>query len=279
VMAYHVVKAAVLNADGIETEPAVMDPNDQLAMYADGALREFGWMSDFKRVRMIIVQPAIGHVSEFAYSVEQHNAFIERVRQDAERTRTNPTFNATPDNCYFCAGRFDCAARNERAMTIAASAFEDPDALTQTVAQAPADRKLGTLYSQLPFIERWAEDIRTRVRETLEAGHPVVRDDGLAYGLEAGREGPRQWADDKVAEELLSKMRLGDDMYVKKVISPTAAEKFTKVPKTAPEGTAPRLGPRQWNKLVAQITRAEGKPQVVLLTSAPPVIDSSTDLF
>jgi hypothetical protein len=279
VMAYGVVKPAVFNADGVEIEPAVLDPNDQLAMYADGALREFGWLAEFKRVRMIIVQPAIGHVSEFAYSVEQHNAFIERVRQDAESTRTNPTFNPTPDNCYFCPGRFDCAARNERALTIAAGAFEDPDALVQAVEQAPADRKLGTLYSNLPFIKRWAEDIETRVRETLEAGLPVVRADGMQYGFEPGRQGAREWVDDKAAEELLSKMRLGDDMYVKKVISPTVAEKLTKVPKNAPEGTAPRLGPRQWNKLAAQITRADGKPQVVLLTSAPPVIDSSTDLF
>jgi hypothetical protein len=279
VMAYHVVKAAVLNADGIEIEPAVLEPNDQLAMYADGALREFGWMADFKRVRMIIVQPAIGHVSEFAYSIEQHAAFIERVRQDAETTRSNPTFNPTPDNCYFCAGRFDCAARNERVLSMAANAFEDPDALVQMVEQTPADRKLGTLYSYLPYIRRWAEDIETRVRETLEAGLPVVRADGMQYGFEPGRQGSREWVDEKVAEETLSKMRLGDDMYVKKVISPTVAEKLTKVPKNAPEGTAPRLGPRQWNKLAAQITRAESKPQIALITSAPPVIDPSTDLF
>lgn len=277
IQAYTLVKAAVYNEDMVEVEPAVYEPNDQLALYAEGALREFSWMGEFKRVRMIIVQPALTHVSEFAYPIEQHKAFIERVRADAERTRTDPVYVPSADNCFFCPGRFDCHERNKQAMELAAGAFEDPDAApAPSVERAGPDRRLGTLYSKLPFVTRWIEDVETRVRDTLLAGGQVVREDGKCYVLGQPKQGARQWDDAVEIEQVLSKMRLGDAMYDRKVISPTTAEKFTKVPKGAPEGTKPLLGPRQWNKLERHIVRKEGEAPIVL-ADAP--TDSSTDLF
>lgn len=279
VNAYEVVKPAVRNADGLEIEPAVLEPNKQLALYAEGAMAEFSWMGSFDSVRMIIVQPALDHVSEFAHSIERHVAFIETLRQSAEQTRSNPQYVPSADNCFFCPGRFDCHARNAEAMSLAAGAFEDPDAAPLAVmARTPVDRHLGMLYSKLPFIQRWLADIETRVHDTLAAGGQVVREDGMAYELVDGKEGPRQWEDEAAAEETLSKMRLGDDIYTRKLISPTAAEKLRKVPKTAPEGTKPRIGDRQWNKLEKLIVRAPAKKVIALRTAAAPT-DSSTDLF
>lgn len=280
VNAYEVVQPAVLDAMGMEVSPAVLEPNKQLALYAEGARREFEWMGDFARVRLIIVQPALDHVSEFAYRIDQHQAFIETLAFKAEETRSNPQYVPSADNCFFCPGRFDCHARNAEAMSIAAGAFEDPDAAPAAeIARTAPDRHLGVLYSKLPFIRKWLDDIEQRVVETLEAGGQVVRADGMAYELVDGREGPRKWVDEKVAEETLSKMRLGDDMYVRKLISPTVAEKLHALPKDAPEGAKPRIGDRQWNKLAKLIVREPAKKVVRLSTSAPAATDSSTDLF
>lgn len=280
VNAYEVVQPAVLDAMGMEVSPAGLEPNKQLALYAEGARREFEWMGDFARVRLIIVQPALDHVSEFAYRIDQHQAFIETLAFKAEETRSNPLYVPSADNCFFCPGRFDCQARNAEAMSIAAGAFEDPDAAPAAeIARTAPDRHLGVLYSKLPFIRKWLDDIEQRVVETLEAGGQVVRADGMAYELVDGREGPRKWVDEKVAEETLSKMRLGDDMYVRKLISPTVAEKLHALPKDAPEGAKPRIGDRQWNKLAKLIVREPAKKVVRLSASAPAATDSSTDLF
>lgn len=280
VNAYEVMQPAVLDAMGMEVSPAVLEPNKQLALYAEGARREFEWMGDFARVRLIIVQPALDHVSEFAYRIDQHQAFIETLAFKAEETRSNPQYVPSADNCFFCPGRFDCHARNSEAMSIAAGAFEDPDAAPAAeIARTAPDRHLGVIYSKLPFIRKWLDDIEQRVVETLEAGGQVVRADGMAYELVDGREGPRKWVDEKVAEETLSKMRLGDDMYVRKLISPTVAEKLHALPKDAPEGAKPRIGDRQWNKLAKLIVREPAKKVVRLSTSAPAATDSSTDLF
>lgn len=283
VNAYEVIKRAVVDDSGTEIEPAVLEPNKQLALYAEGAVAEFGWMGEFDSVRMIIVQPALDHVSEYAHSMERHVAFVETLRQAAEQTRSNPQYLPTSDNCFFCPGRFDCEARNAAAMTLATGAFEDPDAAPLAVmARTPVDRHLGMLYSKLPFIQRWLADIELCVFAALSNGVQVVREDGIAYELVDGREGNREWVNADEAEAALVKMRLGDDAYTRKVIGPTAAEKLTKVPKGAPEGTKPRLGERQWKKLEKMIHRAPAKKVIALRTSAPPIAvdtDSSTDLF
>ncbi|MDP2263258.1 MAG: DUF2800 domain-containing protein [Hydrogenophaga sp.] len=275
VNAYDVVKPAVRDADGNEIEPAVLAPNKQLAMYADGARREFEWMGEITSVRMIIVQPALNHVSEYAHSIERHLAFVDTLRQAAEATRSNPVFAPSADNCFFCCGRMDCQSRNATAMALAAGAFDDLDATpAAAVARAPADKQLGTLFSKLPFIRSWLDDIETRVRDTLAAGGEVVSDDGR-YELVPGRQGARKWVDETAAEQALSKMRLGDDMYHRKLISPTDAEKLSK----ADADGKSRLGPRQWNKLAALIARDDGKQKIVLRPAAPTATDSSTDLF
>ncbi len=69
VNAYEVMTPEILDADGNVVEPAYIEPNSQLAMYASGALRAFDLFGEVERVRMIIVQPKLNHVSEYAMEV------------------------------------------------------------------------------------------------------------------------------------------------------------------------------------------------------------------
>ena len=70
------------------------------------------------------------------------------------------------------------------------------------------------------------------------------------FKLVQGRTGPRQWKDAAEAETMLKAMRLKvEEMYDLKLISPTTAEKLKK---------AGAIGPRQWTKVEALVTRSEG---------------------
>lgn len=208
-------------------------PNKQLSLYAAGSLHEFGWMGDFRHVRMIIVQPKLNHVSEHTMTVDALNTFVAGLTAAAEKTRTAPEYVVTSDNCFFCPGRFDCAARQEYVMQAALKPFENLD-------------DIGVLYGKLPLIRKWCDDLESTVRARLEAGHPVV-----GWKLVAGKRGSREWTDDTVVEAMLKKMR-AKTMYEQKLLSPTKAEKLTK----------PELGPRQWAKLEALIRQPDGKPAI-----------------
>lgn len=49
------------------------EDNEQLGIYALAALLEYEFLGDFKRARMMIVQPRLGHVSEWALPVEDES--------------------------------------------------------------------------------------------------------------------------------------------------------------------------------------------------------------
>lgn len=252
-------------------------PNKQLAMYAHGSLREFGWMGDIKTVRMIIVQPKLDHVSEFSVTVDELEAFIDTLRVAAEQTRTNPVFKPTADNCFFCKGRFECEARQAVALETVMGDFDDLSTATPRVVAAS---ELGDVFAKLDLVEHWCSDMRTRVLNALTNGEPVVRSDGLSYKLVAGKRGSREWTDESAVEAVMQKMRLKDEqMYSKSLISPTAAEKLSKARKAKGEKPAEKavIGPTQWARLEAFITRADPAPVVALESDPRPALADALD--
>lgn len=246
-------------------------PNDQLGLYAAGALHDHGWMGDFKRVRMIIVQPPLNHVSEFSITVDDLGTWVDEVRADAEATRTNPKFVVNSENCHFCKARMTCEARSREVLATTLNYFDDLDALpalAAAVQTAPLEpTRLGVLFDKVGLIETWLSDLRASVMLALESGQPVVSSSGRAYAIGIGRPGARQWIDKAEAEAAMKKMRLKpSEMFEHSLISPTTAEKLAtpKKVKKGEEPIEPPLGQRQWNKLQKLIHKPEGKPTIVL---------------
>ncbi|HEY0201925.1 MAG TPA: DUF2800 domain-containing protein, partial [Burkholderiaceae bacterium] len=100
--------------------------------------------------------------------------------------------------------------------------------------------------------------VRERAHSLMLSGEKVP---GLKLVL--GREGNRAWADPAVAEVELKKMLRSDDkVYERKLISPTTADKMHAIGD---------IGPRQWPKVQALITRAKAQPTVVPESDPRPV--------
>ncbi|EDC5746108.1 DUF2800 domain-containing protein, partial [Salmonella enterica subsp. enterica serovar Sandiego] len=84
------------------------EQNEQLQLYALGALEQFSMLYDFETVRLFIHQPRLNHVSEWALTVEELQAFGERAQEaaanvivmfniaDCEGVETLPLENFTP---------------------------------------------------------------------------------------------------------------------------------------------------------------------------------------
>ena len=261
--------------------PAVIRPNLQLACYVLGALEKFGLMYDFKHVTMSIVQPFIGHVSDYSCSMEELLAVRDFLQGKAEETRTAPRFEPAPDNCHFCRASGNCEAQTKAVFDAAVSGFDTAGApiLTTLDARSP----LGSLYALLPLIGDWCKAIDQRVRDHLVAGIPVVRADGVAYKLVQGKKTARQWTDPDEAETVMKAMRLKpDQMYVSSLISPTAAEKLAKVPKGKKGETPapPTLGPTRWRRLQSLIApQGTSAPAVALESDPRPAVAPATEGF
>ena len=221
--------------------PVAADDNPQLQIYGLAALREFSLVQDFKTVRMAIHQPRLGAVSEWVQTVEELEAFAGHVALRIALHDKNPDTRRPGDKqCRWCSRKATCEAlRNEvleQFDNVAPGPAVDAGALAGAMAKAD-------------LIEAWLKAIRAEVETRLLAGTPVP-----GFKLVQGKRGNRAWADKAQAEEVLKAMRVKhDQMYDYSVISPTTAEKLAK---------AEVIGPRQWPRLQALITQAEGKPSV-----------------
>ncbi len=255
------------------------EQNEQLQLYALGALEQFNLLYDFDSVRLFIHQPRLNHVSEWALSVEELEAFGQRAQEAAanvivmfniaecEGVNTLPLENFTPGEkqCRFCKASAICTAREQFHMQTVAGDFDDLTApvselITNAIARVPmlTNEQLAEIYGQADFIESWLKAIRDRVNSELNAGHPVP-----GFKLVTGKQGNRAWRDEVEAEELLKSFRLKQDqMYSQKVISPTQAEKLLK-----------KDSPRRWTKVEALITRSDGKPTIAPESDPRPTLN------
>lgn len=249
------------------------ESNRQCTMYADAALLEHDLISGpFRTVRNVIVQPRKNSVSEEVLTVEELaeraddlRFAAERVAQAREDAGMGTAFNGwagtylnpSEKACAYCKAKATCPALAAEVVGIVtaqpagADAFPDlaPKALSAAI---PANEdlsaeQLSNAMRSIPLIENWIKGIRAEVERRLFADEQVP-----GWGLFKGKQGNRKWTSEAEAEEALKAARLKiDEMYDRKVISPTAAEKLLAKDK-----------PRVWKKLQDFITRSEGSATV-----------------
>lgn len=246
------------------------EQNEQLQLYALGALEQFGMLYDFDTVRLFIHQPRLNHVSEWALTVDELQAFGERAQEaaasvivmfniaDCEGVGTLPLENFTPGEkqCRFCKAKGGlCTAEAQARLNDVKDDFVDltqpvGEQLTEAVKRVPllTNEQLADIYSQVGLIESFCKAVCDRVNSELNAGHPVP-----GFKLVTGKQGNRAWSDEEAARTLLKDQfrYKTEEVFDLKLISPTKAEKLIK-----------KASPRRWTKVEALITRADGKPTV-----------------
>lgn len=257
--------------------------NEQLQLYALGALEKFGLLYNFQRVRMFIHQPRLNNVSEWVISVDELKAFAAKASEAAgaamidfniahcDGVESLPTSEFTPGEkqCRFCkASGGLCAAEAAERMYDIRGDFVDvtqplgpqlTDVVQRVTVLTP--EQLADVYGCIDSIERFCTSVRTRVSSELRSGHAIP-----GYKLVEGKPGNRAWEDDKEAEKMLVGFRLGKDkpIYTQKLVSPTQAEKMFK---------SGIISDRRWNKLNALVVRPEGKPTVAPESDPRPALN------
>lgn len=111
------------------------DNNEQLMLYALGALDAFGALGDYKRIRLAIHQPRLQHLSEWDCSIEDLLAFAGRAKKQAYHVM-QVLNNEKPDavhhhltpgekQCRFCKAKATCPALTKMVIETVAGDFID----------------------------------------------------------------------------------------------------------------------------------------------------------
>jgi len=246
------------------------EENTQLMIYGLAAMEEYSLIGDFKRVRLIISQPRLHHVSEWVVDIDTLDAFAKQVRNTAKLINSldvssdlTELFAPSTDACRYCKANTECKALAEYNIKTISDDFETlDDAYTVSDAKYDSDT-LAKVYGQIDLLKDWIKAVEQNTYAKLINGEAVGD-----LKLVEGRGGARKWSDVTEAETTLKSMRLKvDEMYDKKIISPTTAEKLAKA------GT---LGDTQWDKLQAIIVRPEGKPSIAAGNDPRPALSFNT---
>ena len=282
VYAYDVIEPAGYDVLTGEPKPPVLRMNLQLALYLLGSYEKYGLMGSFTRAKGVIVQPYLNHVSEYECSIEELLALGEWLSERAETTRTNPSFKPSNKNCFFCKAKFDCHARTALVLSEALDGFDDVDPEVKPTPKPIKLPDLGRLYSVVPLIRSWCDDIEKKTFNSVESGVTVIGDDGKPMKLVEGRKGHRQWDDAVEIENMLKTMRLAHgEMYVSRIISPSEAEKLapkTKKKRGQPVEEKSVIGKTQWGRLQEHIVIPDGKPTLALGSDPRQPMKSASDM-
>lgn len=283
--------AWILTADGEELqvhdlkygrgEPVSAEGNLQLLMYASGALRVAELVgAEPKRVRMVIHQVRTSGPDEWVIPIHELQEGISYLRYAAEQSRDAydcraswlgtpgeaDYLNPTEKGCRWCKAKATCSALRDvvvqtvfQASPATPDEFDDLDAhVAEAVAQQHAPSAwLAASMEKVGLVEDWCKAVRAETERRLLAGDGVP-----GYKLVQGRKPARKWMDAEQAEQMMKTMRLkADEMYTKKVITPTVAEKVL----------APT--PRRWKKLEALIVQGEPPLSVAPLSDKRPAVE------
>jgi hypothetical protein len=255
------------------------EDNEQMQMYVLGAMHEHSLIWDFSWATMVIHQPRLNHVSEwhistarleaFAVEVDVASAMVRNAEDDGEAEHFAESYLHPGEKpCRFCKAKATCPALREEVMAIAgpATAHDFAEFIPDVPNAETGDNYLSMAMTKVDMVEAWCKAVRAEIERRLLAGQTV---DG--WKLVEGRKGNRAWADEAAVEEMMKRsFRLRDaDMYVQKLISPTAAEKLLKDT------------PKRWKRVEDLMTRTEGKPSVAPAADRRPalVVSNLADEF
>lgn len=249
--------------------------NSQLKSYGLGALHLFEALGPFDRVRHVVLQPRLDHVSEWDCPVEDLLAFAKQVGDAAELTRLARKFAPTwagkadtpylvpgEEQCRWCKAKATCPALAAHVQKTIGAEFGDLDAAAPKGKAASLTPKAPALLSAamraVDLVEDWCRAVRAEVERLLTSGEPVE-----GFKLVEGKRGARRWTDEKAVETMLrERFRMTiEEAFTLKIISPTTAEKLLK-----------KANPKRWAALQDLIGQETGKPSVAPATDPRPAL-------
>lgn len=238
--------------------------NGQARMYALGALHQMGMVYDIDEVEVVIVHPRLEDgITTETLNIGELQEFADEVEIAAGRVllATEEDLNPGEKQCKFCpAGKaMVCKAReaeiSKSLALIAPADISDFADLTRpkqasalSITPEVPGEKIAAFLRAVPLIEAAITAARAEAERRLFAGQEIP-----GFYLGVGRKGHRKWTAEAEAdvEATLRKKKIKvADIFQKKLISPTQAEKKLKG------------NPKAWEAVQDFIVRADGKPSV-----------------
>ncbi|MGO1368543.1 DUF2800 domain-containing protein [Senegalia sp. (in: firmicutes)] len=213
--------------------------NSQLKLYAIGAVDNFNFIFEAKKVRMTIVQPRLDNISTDEIEVEDLLNWGEKeVKPKADLAYEGKGEFSPGEHCRFCRAKNRCRARAEENMKLAKLDFKAAPLLT--------DLEVVMVLEQIDELVKWAKDVEKYAYK--EAVNNEKEWPG--FKLVEGRRTRRYSSEEQVAKRLLQAGYEEEKIFSKSLLSLTKLEK--------------ELGKKDFEEIIGSlIERPPGKLKLV----------------
>lgn len=220
--------------------PVSAENNKQMMLYALGAISEFSFLYDIKKVRMTIIQPRLDNISTFEVTVEDILKWAEEyVKPRAELAIKGEGEFVAGAHCRFCRAKSVCKARADKNLELAKYDFQSPNTLD--------NNDIAYILSKVDELVNWASDVKEYALEQALNGEEF---DG--FKVVEGRSN-RKYIDVEVIATTLEQNGYADIFKPKELLTLTNMEKL--------------VGKKKLNELIGKyIEKPAGKPTLVPIT-------------
>ncbi len=228
--------------------------NPQMKIYALGAWEMFNFEYDIRKIRMTIVQPRLGNISEYCTDTA---ALLDWAESELKRKAEEAYKGGTQKPgawCQFCKVKASCRALADTCLGAHRSG-QDPKLISKEDMESRVLPMLATIKTWLAGVEEY----------TLQQALDGVEYKG--FKLVEGRS-TRRITDTAAVMDLLCKEGYSKDTYVE----PTKLRSITDLEKL--------IGKKRFGTLCAEyITKPQGKPALVPDTDKRPAFNTAAEDF
>ena len=223
--------------------------NPQEKLYGLGALNDYGFAFNVKKVRLHIYQPRINNISVDELTADDLMAWAEKtVKPIAQKAIKGKGGYKAGAHCKFCPHAGRC-----RTLTKTCTEYVETHSLRAAVPVL-APHEVAEVLAMEPLVSLWLKRVKDQAMTTLLNGGEIP-----GYKVVEGKMGNRKWtADFQVLEALKAAGYSQEDVTKTELLSPAAMDKA--------------IGKKKVAELLEQfIDRAPGAPTLAPETDKRPV--------
>lgn len=193
--------------------PVSAENNEQLMIYALGALEAYKMLFAIDTVKISIVQPRIDNTNSSEYTVKELMEFGDKVKHYADIAIKGDGEQTPGDWCRFCRARQQCRARADKNIELAFEIDKKPPLITNV--------EVGEYLRKGEDVAKWLSELQDYALAECLAGRDV---DG--YKAVEGR-GSRSWTNMDAAFEAIIEEGTNEAMlYERKPLTLAQVEKL-----------------------------------------------------
>lgn len=215
--------------------------NPQMMLYALGAYLEYSFLFQIEAVKMTIVQPRIGNISEYSMLVEELLEWAELiVKPKAQMAWLGNGDYTAGEHCKFCRARASCRERARKNLETENFELKEGPLLSL--------EEIGEALKKAIDLAKWAEDLKEYALAESLKGNNIP-----GWKAVEGR-GSRNFTDNDLAIKKLKEAGIAEELlYERKQYTLAQIEKL--------------VGTKDFKKIVGDlVVKNPGKPTLVVDT-------------